>query len=74
MYSLRPFIVVFQELHFYYNVYHYFVVCSMYIPSFVFIGCCVSELKAHLCLYRNVWPEVIFYKNYIVYQIVYMLI
>ena len=22
------------------------------------IGCCVSESKGHLCLYRNVWPEV----------------
>ena len=36
------------------------VVCSlkrMCIPSFVLIGCCVSELHGHLCPYCNVWPE-----------------
>ena len=52
------------------------VVCSlksMCISSFVLIGCCVSELHGHLCPYCNVWPEAVllFYKNYIVYQIVY---
>ena len=56
------------------------VVCSlksMCIPSVVLIGCCVSELHGHLCAYCNVWPEAVyclFYKNYIVYQIVYMLV
>ena len=38
------------------------VVCSlksMCIPSFVLIGCYVSELRGHLCPYRNVWPEVV---------------
>ena len=39
------------------------VVCSlrsMCIPSFVLIGCCVSELRGHLCPYRNVWPEAVY--------------
>ena len=39
------------------------VVCSlksMCIPSFVLIGCCVSELRSHLCPYRNVWPEAVY--------------
>ena len=38
------------------------VVCSlksMCIPSFVWIGCCVSELHGHLC-YRNVWTEAVY--------------
>ena len=38
------------------------VVCSlksMCMPSFVLIGCCVSELHGHLCPYRNVWPEAV---------------
>ena len=29
----------------------------MCVPSFILIGCCVSELHGHLCAYRNVWPE-----------------
>ena len=39
------------------------VVCSlksMYIPSFVLIGCCLSELHGHLCLYHNVLPEAVY--------------
>ena len=36
-------------------------------PSFVCIGCCVSELHGHLCPHGLQ----LFYKNYIVYQIVY---
>ena len=38
------------------------VVClkSMCIPSFVLIGCCVSELLGHLCPYRNVLPEAVY--------------
>ena len=40
----------------------------MCIPSFILIGFCVSELHAHLCLYHNVWPEVVYCKNYIVYK------
>ena len=31
----------------------------MCIPSFVLIGCCVSELNGHICPYRNVWPEAV---------------
>ena len=60
MYCLRLFIVVLQELHcllFTVKI----VVCllkSMCIPSFVLIGCCVSELHGHLCPYRNVLPHV----------------
>ena len=30
---------------------------SMCVPSFILIGCCVSELHGHICVYRNVWPE-----------------
>ena len=33
---------------------------STCIPSFILIGCCVSEIHAHLCLYRNVWPEAVY--------------
>ena len=36
------------------------VVCSlkgMHIPSFILIGCCVSELHGP---YRNVWPEAVY--------------
>ena len=40
---------------------------SMCIPSFVLIGCCVSEL----CPYHNVWPEDVLQD---VCRIVYMLI
>ena len=32
----------------------------MSIPSFILIGCCVSELHGHLCPYRNVWPEAVY--------------
>ena len=63
MYCLRLFIVVLQELYVYYNVYCVIVVCSlksMCIPSFVLIGCCVSEEHGHICPYRNVWPEAVF--------------
>ena len=38
------------------------VVCllkSMCIPSFVLIGCCMSELHGHLCPYRNVLLEAV---------------
>ena len=42
------------------NVYCYY--CGKFIEkvSFVFIGCCVSELHAHLYPYCNVWPEAVF--------------
>ena len=48
----------------------------MCIPSFVLIGCCVSELHGHniICPYRNEACLLLFYKNYIVYQIVYMFV
>ena len=32
----------------------------IYIPSFILIGFCVSELHAHLCPYYNVWPEAVY--------------
>ena len=56
MYCLRLFIVVLKNYIVYYNV---IVVCSlksMCIPSFVSIGCCVSELHGHMC----VWPEAVY--------------
>ena len=37
------------------------------------IDCCVSELSAHLCPYRNLWPEVVLQK-WNVYRIVHMLV
>ena len=58
MYCLRLFIV---ELHSMFTV--ILVVWSlksMCIPSFVLIGCCMSELHGHLCPYRNVWPEAVY--------------
>ena len=61
MYCLRLFIVVLQELH---SMFTVIIVVrslkSMCIPSFVLIGCCMSELHGHLCLYRNVWPEAVY--------------
>ena len=49
-----------------YIVYYMFtviiVVCSlksMCVPSFIIIGCCLSELHGHLCPYHNVWPEAV---------------
>ena len=39
------------------------VVCllkSMCIPSFILIGCCISELHGHLGPYRNVLPEAVY--------------
>ena len=49
----------------YYNVYSYY--CGVFIenlclPSFVMIGCCMSELHVHghLCPYRNVLPEAVY--------------
>ena len=64
MYCLRLFIVVLQELHCLLQcLLLIFVVCSlksMCIPRFVLIGCCMSELHGHLCLYRNVWPEAVY--------------
>ena len=38
------------------------VICllkRMCIPSFILIGCCVRDLRGHLCPYRNVLPEVV---------------
>ena len=34
---------------------------SMCIPSFVLIGCYVSELHAYLCPYRNVCHEAVYF-------------
>ena len=39
------------------------VVCSsksMCIPSFILIGCCVSEFHGYLCPYHNAWPEAVY--------------
>ena len=61
MYCLRLFIAVLQELHCLLQCLQW--VCSlksMCIPSFVLIGCCVSELHGHICPYRNVWPEAVY--------------
>ena len=63
MYYLRLFIVVLQELNCTTMFAVIIVVCSlksMCIPSFISIGCCVSELHGHLCPYRNVWPEAVY--------------
>ena len=52
MYGLRLFIVVLQDLH---SLLTYFLIRvrgflkSIRIPSFVLIGCCVSELHGHIC-------------------------
>ena len=54
MYCLRLVIVVLQELH---CLLQCLLVYSLWIPSFVLIGCCVRELRGHLCPYRNVWFE-----------------
>ena len=59
MYCLRLF---YKNYIVYYNVYCV-MVCSlksMCTPSFVLIGCCVSELHGHICPYRNVWPEAVY--------------
>ena len=62
MYCLRLFIAVTRTTLF---TTMFTVVCSlksMCIPSFVLIGCCVSELHGHniICPYRNVWPEAVY--------------
>ena len=63
MYCPSLFIVVLQELPLFTTTFTFIiVVCSntsMCIPSFILIGCCVSEIKGHLYLYHNVWPEAI---------------
>ena len=33
----------------------------MCVRSFILIGYCVSELHGHICPYRNVWPEAVYY-------------
>ena len=41
----------------------YIRVCSLKsicIPSFIMIGSCASEIHAHLCPYRNVWPDAVY--------------
>ena len=32
----------------------------MCMPSFILIGCCMSELHGHLCPYCNVLPEAVY--------------
>ena len=46
----------------------------MCIPSFILIGFCVRELHAQLCPYCNVWCLLLFYKNYNVYNVVFILV
>ena len=61
MYCLRLFITIITLFTTMFTV--IIVVCSlkgMCIPSFVLIGCCVSELHGHICPYRNVWPEAVY--------------
>ena len=68
MYGLRLFIVVLQELHCLPNCLH---VCVITSPSFVALYFMVFEIATNV----NTLPEAVlllFYKNYIVYQIVYM--
>ena len=53
----------------YYNAYYYY--CGAFIEKHVFIliGCCVSEIHAHLCPYIVMYGLRLFIvKNYIVYQ------
>ena len=33
---------------------------GMCMPQFTWIGCCISELHAHLCPNSNVWPEAVY--------------
>ena len=63
MYCLRTFIVVLRTTLFTTMFTVIIVVCllkRMCMPSFVLIGCCVSELHGHLCPYRNVLPEAVY--------------
>ena len=64
MHCLRLFIVVLQELHCLLQCLQlllwYVLLKTMCIPSFILIGCCVSELHDNLCPYRNVWPEAVY--------------
>ena len=79
MYCLRLFIVVYNNYIVYYSIV-VIVVCSvksMCITSFVVIGCCVSELHGHICPHRKCMASgylSLFYKNYVVYQIVYIFV
>ena len=62
MHCLRLFIVVLQDRTTLFTTMFTVIIVvyllkTMCIPSFVLIGCCVSEIRAHLCPYRNVWPE-----------------
>ena len=36
------------------------VVCALFLPCFILIDYCVSELHSHMCPYRNVWPEAVY--------------
>ena len=68
MYGLRLFIVVLKEIPTFIEMFtaiftEIILVCllkSICMPRFVSIGCCVSELHAHLCPYRNVWSQVVY--------------
>ena len=63
MYGLRLFIVVLQELHCLLQCLLLLLWCvpiqvRVYQVSFL-IGYCVIEIKGHLYLYYNVWPEAV---------------
>ena len=63
MYCLRPFSCFTRTTLFTTMYTVIIVVCllkTMCIPSFILIGCCVSELHDNLCPYRNVWPEAVY--------------
>ena len=55
MYCLRLFIVFFTRITLFTTMFTVIIVVrslkSMCIPSFVLIGCCVSEIHVHLCPY-----------------------
>ena len=70
MYGLRMFIVVLQELYCLPNCLH---TSMIRVRGFYHITKFCYSIPSHC----NVWPEVVycfFYKNYIVYQLVYMLV
>ena len=58
MYCLKLFNVVLQELHCLLQC--LLLLFSMYVPTFIVIGYCVSELHGHICPYHTVWPEAVY--------------
>ena len=50
----------YKEYIVYYNVYHDYSGAFIEIPVYTKFGLSVSELHAHPCPYRNVWPEAVY--------------